>query len=230
MCGKSRVRGRGCILSDLIKLRRLTAQQNVPLYLKIGGVEALRDIKDALDIDVDGLIAPMVESPFGVVKFVGAVESVFGQREFFKSINIETREAVQQIDGILDIARGKIDNVTIGRTDLSHSYFDSKIEPDSPFTLDLIERLSYKICSSGLSLTVGGSVTSENIRLFSERRERLGDRMSSMETRKAVLPIDRILGQKNTLEEALRFKSITFGSNWKAKHGFRGPIRSVWLN
>ncbi len=58
MCGKSRVRGRGCILSDLIKLRRLTAQQNVPLYLKIGGVEALRDIKDALDIDVDGLILP----------------------------------------------------------------------------------------------------------------------------------------------------------------------------
>ena len=58
MCGKSRVRGRGCILSDLIKLRRLTAQQNVPLYLKIGGVEALRDIKGALDIDVDGLILP----------------------------------------------------------------------------------------------------------------------------------------------------------------------------
>ena len=230
MCGKSRVRGRGCILSDLIKLRRLTAQQNVPLYLKIGGVEALRDIKDALDIDVDGLIAPMVESPFGVVKFVGAVESVFGQREFFKSINIETREAVQQIDEILDVAKGKIDNVTIGRTDLSHSYFDSKIEPDSPFILDFIERLSYKICSSGLSLTVGGSVTSESIRLFSERRERLGDRMSSMETRKSVLPIDRILGQKNALEEALRFKSITFGSNWKAKHGFRGPIRSVWLN
>ena len=49
-------------------------------------------------------------------------------------------------------------------------------------------------------------MTSECIRLFSERRERLGDRMSSMETRKAVLPIDRILGQKNALEEALRFE------------------------
>ncbi len=208
MCGKSRVRGRGCILSDLIKLRRLTAQQNVPLYLKIGGVEALRDIKDALDIDVDGLIAPMVESPFGVVKFVGAVESVFGQREFFKSINIETREAVQQIDGILDVARGKIDNVTIGRTDLSHSYFDSKVEPDSPFILDLIERLSYKICSSGLSLAVGGSVTSESIRLFQQRRDGLGNRVSSMETRKVVLPIEKMLEQGDALKESLHFEEL----------------------
>jgi hypothetical protein len=57
------------------------------LYLKIGGVEALRDIKDALDLGVDGLIAPMVESPFGVVKFVSAVESVFSLRKIHKSIN-----------------------------------------------------------------------------------------------------------------------------------------------
>ena len=55
---KAEFEAEGASFRDLIKLRRLTAQQNVPLYLKIGGVEALRDIKDALDIDVDGLILP----------------------------------------------------------------------------------------------------------------------------------------------------------------------------
>jgi hypothetical protein len=49
-------------------------------------------------------------------------------------------------------------------------------------------------------------VTSESIRLFGEHQERLGDRMSSMETRKVVLPTDRMLKQKNALEEALRFE------------------------
>ncbi len=53
---------------------------------------------------------------------------------------------------------------------------------------------------------MGGSVTSESIRLFGERQERLGDRISSMETRKVVLPTDRMLNQKNALEEALRIE------------------------
>ena len=91
---KAEFEAEGASFRDLVRLRRWTSRQDIVLHLKIGGVEALRDIKDALDLGVDGLIAPMVESPFGVVKFVGAVESVFGQRKFFKSINIETREAV----------------------------------------------------------------------------------------------------------------------------------------
>lgn len=124
---KAEFEAEGASFRDLLRLRRLTAGQKVPLYLKIGGVEALRDIKDALDLGVDGLIAPMVESPFGVVKFVSAVESVFGRRKIYKSINIETRGAVEQIDEILDVTQGRIDNVTVGRTDLSQSYFDSEI-------------------------------------------------------------------------------------------------------
>ena len=92
---KAEFEAEGASFRDLIRLRRLTAQQNIPLYLKIGGVEALRDITDALDLGVDGLIAPMVESPFGVVKFLGAVERVFGHQKFFKSINIAHNIAVK---------------------------------------------------------------------------------------------------------------------------------------
>ncbi len=205
---KAEFEAEGASFRDLLRLRRFTAEQNIPLYLKIGGVEALRDLKDALDLGVDGVIAPMVESPVGVVKFAEAVESVFGGRRLFKSINIETREAVERVDDILEVALGKIDNVTIGRTDLSRSYFDLVIQPDSPFILDLIDRLSYKIQSVGLDLTVGGSLTSESVRIFSERKERLGDRVSSLETRKAIFPTERMLQEKDVLKESLRFEEI----------------------
>ena len=205
---KAEFEAEGASFRDLLRLRRFTAEQNIPLHLKIGGVEALRDLKDALDLGVDGVIAPMVESPFGVVKFAEAVESVFGRRRLFKSINIETREAVERVDDILEVALGKIDNVTIGRTDLSRSYFDLVIQPDSPFILDLIDRLSYKIQSVGLDLTVGGSLTSESVRIFSERKERLGDRVSSLETRKAIFPTERMLQEKDVLKESLRFEEI----------------------
>lgn len=205
---KAEFEAEGASFRDLLRLRRFTAEQNIPLHLKIGGVEALRDLKDALDLGVDGVIAPMVESPFGVVKFAEAVESVFGGRRLFKSINIETREAVERVDDILEVALGKIDNVTIGRTDLSRSYFDLVIQPDSSFILDLIDRLSYKIQSVGLDLTVGGSLTSESVRIFSERKERLGDRISSLETRKAIFPTERMLQEKDVLKESLRFEEI----------------------
>jgi len=205
---KGEFEAEGASFRDLLRLRRFTAEQGISLYLKVGGVEALRDLKDALDLGVDGVIAPMVESPFGVVKFNEAVESIFGGRRLFKSINIETREAVERIDDILEVARGKVDNVTIGRTDLSRSYFDSVIQPDSTFIFDLIERLSYKVQSAGLALTVGGSLTLESIRVFAERKKRLGGRVSSMETRKIVFSTDRMLEQEAVLKESLRFEEI----------------------
>ena len=91
---KAEFEAEGASLRDLMRLRRLTTQQNVRLFLKIGGVEALRDIKDAMDLGVDGLIAPMVESPFGVTKFTEAVGAIFPGREVYKSINITNKSSV----------------------------------------------------------------------------------------------------------------------------------------
>jgi len=57
-------------------------------------------------------------------------------------------------------------------------------------------------------LTVGGSLTSENVRIFAERQERLGGRVSSLETRKAVFSTDRMLEDKSVLKESLRFEEL----------------------
>ena len=209
---KGEFEAEGASFRDLVKLRRLTAQHNISLYLKIGGVEALRDIKDAFDLGVDGLVAPMVESPFGLIKFLQAVESVFANRKIFKSINIETCSAVICIDEILRAAKGKIDNVTIGRTDLSHSYFDSEITPDSTFIFDLIGQLSHKICAAGLALTVGGSVTKDSVNKLKECQENWAGRLASIETRKIVLPVDQMLEKKNALKEALMFEELYLSS------------------
>jgi 4-hydroxy-2-oxoheptanedioate aldolase len=54
---KSEFEAEGASFRDLVRLRRWTARQDIALHLKIGGMEAIRDIKDALDLGVDGLIA-----------------------------------------------------------------------------------------------------------------------------------------------------------------------------
>ena len=205
---KAEFEAEGASFRDLARLRRLTARHNVSLYLKIGGVEALRDIKDALDLGVDGLIAPMVESPFGVVKFTQAVESVFSGRDVFKSINIETRNAVDCVDDILSEANGKVDNITIGRTDLSQSYLDPEIQPDSEFIFDLIRKLSQKVYTLGLALTVGGSITKDSIGRFKKVKKIWEGRSLSIETRKIVLPLEDFLKKEEALEEALKFEEF----------------------
>jgi 4-hydroxy-2-oxoheptanedioate aldolase len=205
---KAEFEAEGASFRDISRLRRLTARHNILLYLKIGGVEALRDIKDAFEIGVDGLVAPMVESPFGVIKFTQAVESIFSDQKIFKSINIETCNAVECIDEILDEAQGKIDNITIGRTDLSQSYLDPEIQPDSEFIFDLIKKLSQKVYAFGLALTVGGSVTKDSIGRFKKVKEIWEGRSLSIETRKIVLPVEDFLKKKEALEEALKFEEF----------------------
>ena len=209
---KAEFEAEGASFRDIARLRRLTARHKILLYLKIGGVEALRDIKDAFELGVDGLIAPMVESPFGVSKFTQSVNKVFSSRKIFKSINIETRNAIECVDEILNEAKGKIDNVTIGRTDLSRSYFDSTIQPDSEFVLGLIEELSHKVFAAGLTLTVGGSITKDSIHQFKQFQETWEGRLNSIETRKIVMPVHQILRQKNALAIALKFEELYLSS------------------
>ena len=57
-------------------------------------------------------------------------------------------------------------------------------------------------------MTVGGSLTSESILIFVQRKDRLGDRVSSLETRKAVFLTDRMLEEKIVLKESLRFEEL----------------------
>ena len=209
---KAEFEAEGASFRDLVRLRRLTARHNILLFLKIGGVEALRDIKDAFDLGVDGLVAPMVESRFGVVKFTQAVEAVFANRKIFKSINIETCDAVKCADEILRVAKGKIDNVTIGRTDLSSSYFDSKIKPDSKLIFDVIEQLSRKVKSAGLALTVGGSITKDSVSKFKKYHRDWVERIANIETRKVILPVEQIIQNKNALTEALIFEELYLSS------------------
>ena len=160
---KAEFEAEGSSFRDLVRLRRLTSKAGVDLFLKIGGVEAVRDLKDALEIGVDGLIAPMVESKFGAKKFHDSLKYIYGSSEVNTTLNLETKNAIDQLDDILDFSHGKFDNITIGRSDLTSSYFDADIKPDSDFIFELLHQVGSKVKDKGLTCTVGGSVSSKTI-------------------------------------------------------------------
>jgi hypothetical protein len=205
---KAEFEAEGSSFRDLVRLRRITDKLNVPLYLKIGGVEALRDIKDSLEVGVDGLIAPMVESPFGLKKFVDGVASIYKDTDIHLSINIETQQAVARLGEILELGKGRIDNITVGRTDLSSSYFDSKVKPDSDFIFGLLEDIGGKVCSSGMTMTVGGSLSKKSIERFKCDTEKWPRLIHRLETRKVILPTKVMIEKKDSIAEALRFEEL----------------------
>ena len=204
---KAEFEAEGSSYGDLARLRRLSVKAGVPLILKIGGVEAIRDIKDSLELGVDGLIAPMVESPFGLKKFMDAYRSVYKDYRIELAVNIETRNSIEQLDAILGLAAGFIDGVTLGRTDLSSSYMDESVTPDCDFISGLVEDVGRKARGYGLSFTVGGSIGERSIDRFRGAPSILGN-VDFIETRKIVMPKDVIMGNAEALIEALRFEEL----------------------
>ena len=205
---KAEFEAEGSSFRDLVRLRRITDKLNVPLYLKIGGVEAIRDIKDSLEVGVDGLIAPMVESAFGLKKFVEGVASIYKKTDIHLSINIETQQAVASLEQILEFGKGRIDNLTVGRTDLSSSYSDPEVNPDSDFLFGLLEDLGRRVSCSGMSMTVGGSLSKKSIEKFKCDSGKWPCIVQRLETRKVILPTEVMLKKVGSISEALRFEEL----------------------
>lgn len=204
---KAEFEAEGASFNDLVRLRRLTAMAGVKLYLKIGGVEAVRDLKDSLELGVDGVIAPMVESAFGLKKFIEAYRSVYKNHKIKRSINVETKNAVDAIDEIIRMGEGFVDNITLGRTDLSASYLDAAVTPDCDFITGVVEFIGQKARDAGMTYTVGGSVSAKTVDKFLANPSVI-ENILCIETRKVVLPRDVLLKNENALNEALRFEEL----------------------
>lgn len=206
---KAEFEAEGSSFRDLMRLRRLTSKAGVKLFLKIGGVEAIRDIKDALEIDVDGIIAPMIESKFGAKKFHDSIIKIYGTNSnIHTTLNIETKIGINNIDDILEFAQGKFNNITLGRSDLSESYFEKNIKPDSLFIFNLIETLGKKVSDYGVSFTIGGSVSVKTRNILLENYSDLNKLISKFETRKVMIPTDIFINKGDAIKEALKFEEL----------------------
>ena len=63
----------GVLLDDVITVKRITELCDLPTFVKIGGCEAKTDINNCIRLGIDNIIAPMVETPFALSKFIHCV-------------------------------------------------------------------------------------------------------------------------------------------------------------
>ena len=189
---------------DIYKLRSLTNKLDIKLYIKIGGVEAVNDIYFCVEVGADGIIAPMVESKFAIKKFLDSISKLKLRKKPHLSINIETINAVNNIEEIIKLAKGNINNITIGRSDLALSHFRDDISQNSLIIENKIFLISKKAVQSRLTCTVGGGIDMNTIQLY--RNNKNIKLVSKLETRKVIFLKSTMLRNSNALNAALDFE------------------------
>ena len=205
---KAEFEAEGSSFRDIMRLRRLTSSAGVKLHLKIGGVEALRDIKDAIEIGVDGIIAPMVESVFGAKKFYESIQRFYKDTPIHTTLNIETKTAIDNLEEILAYASGKFANINIGRSDLSASFLAPEITPESEQIYTILSRVIHDIQDFPLTFGIGGGLSRISIENLNTIYAPLKSYINQLETRKVILPTQSFCDKADAIKEALKFEEL----------------------
>lgn len=166
----------GATFSETVRLKQVCNEAKVKVTLKIGGPEAIRDLKDSLIIGVKGIVAPMVESPFALKKFITSVRNHIDAdvlKTLQLNINIETIDAVKNIKAILDIPEVEfLYGVTVGRVDLVSSMNKDRNYVNSDEVYTHTKTVFSLVKERGLKACLGGAITMDSLsflkRLHSE--------------------------------------------------------------
>lgn len=153
----------GATLNETIRLKEVCNQAGTKLTLKIGGPEAIRDIKDSTLIGVKGLVAPMIESEFGLVKFIQSANKHISNDLLATTnlyINVETITATQNAKSMMESKyASELHGVTIGRVDLVSSMNKDRDYVDSDDIYKITSDTFKLVKDAGLKCCIGGAVS-----------------------------------------------------------------------
>jgi hypothetical protein len=180
----------GALFNDLIRLRYLTSQENLKLFIKIGGCEANTDINMAENLCCDGIIVPMVESHYSIKKFLDSIKK-YNLFEKVIGINLETKLANELTfdNYILD----KINTLTIGRVDLISSLGKDRKEINSEEMYRIVTDTFLKIRNSKehIKLYLGGSINEASYGFIKKLYD--NNLLDFVETRFIVFKVEKLL-------------------------------------
>jgi hypothetical protein len=202
----------GALFNETVRLKEVCNQAKTKVTLKIGGPEAIRDIKDASIIGVKGLVAPMVETEFGLKKFIQATriyipEDVRSTLQL--NINIETVTAVENSIKMLDTEESNdLYGVTVGRVDLVSSMGKDRNYVNSDEVYKLAKSVFVKAKERGMKACLGGAISTESFQFLKKMHSE--GLLDKFETRYAIF--DPSISLKN-LSRAL-YKAQMFEYEW----------------
>lgn len=216
---KGEFEAEGLSFDAAARLATVAHARQISLVLKVGGCEALTDLRLALSFGASKIVAPMVESPFAVQKFAKMFQSAWKecdqQRQVLTAINIETRAGVAQSNEISRACKDwGIDAIVVGRGDLTESLKLSRDSVESKQVTAAMKAALESARTHGLSTGFGGAVSLRSVQLamalFSEGL------LDYFETRKVLIdPKGKIVDVERRVVNALMFENELLEAEFK---------------
>lgn len=220
---KAEFEAEGTRLEEALRLKEVITRAGLDLTIKIGGCEALKDMYDARSIGVAKIVAPMIESPYALKKYISATKLAFPEKErqtvnFL--INLETITGYENFDKILASENSKeLYGIVLGRVDMTGSLGLKRSDINSDKLFDIANNISLKSKERSLRCLIGGGVDVNSLPFFKKLKS---GTLDCYETRKIIFKCPGAL-DKNA-EKGL-IKAVGFELMWlKNKRDFYGMI------
>lgn len=183
---KAEFEAEGTRSDELLRLLEIARKADLGVGLKIGGCEAVRDLAEARQFGVEYVIAPMVETPYALSKYLAARDRVYpadeqGDTRFL--FNLETRTSFSHLEDLGEIAAVGGAGFVFGRVDFAGSMGRARDFVNSDEMIGYIELVAQIARTRGVELVVGGGVNPASIVPLRRLRE---IRLDRFETRKVI--------------------------------------------
>ncbi|MFC0118864.1 aldolase/citrate lyase family protein [Pseudoalteromonas xiamenensis] len=210
---KAEFEAEGTRSDEFLRLLEITRKAGLEVALKIGGAEAVRDLLEARQYGVEYVIAPMVETPYALTKYVGAIKKCFAEDELCDTkflFNLETETTLSNLSEMIHVVSGSdIDlGIVFGRVDFTLSKSLDRKDINSPEITGACSEVAEVCKASNLELVVGGGVSIEAVGALLAIKQ---IHLTRFETRKLVF--DGGLLETSLVEEALAL-AIEFELLW----------------
>lgn len=210
---KAEFEAEGTRMEEALRLKEVVTKAGLDLTIKIGGCEAIKDMYDARTIGVNVIVAPMIETPYAMKKYVQATKFVFPQEEMEDSsfyMNIETYTGYKNLEQMLQLKEAQyIQGIVLGRVDMTGSMGLTREDINSDQIFEIANSMALLCQKYNKKFVIGGGVSFHSLPFFKKLPQHS---LYKFETRKIVFDAQKAFEDKDIDKGIL--KAVGFELMW----------------